>query len=271
MPVFADLELSQRLERTEAHANAMFVEARARLTPELRAAWIECGGAYAMFDGAESPLTQTFGLGLFEDATPEILDTLEAFFEERGAPVFHETSPLAGAGLAELLHRRGYRPMEFTSVLYRDISEVEAGSPEIHTRLIDPSIDGDVWAETMARGWAGEHPEYVDFLLELGKVNAARQDPLCFLAEIDRKPGAAAGLNIQEGTALFSGASTVPDLRRRGLQYALLAARMRFALEHGCDRAMMGALPGSASQRNAERHGFRIAYTRIKWELVPKD
>jgi len=27
----------------------------------------------------------------------------------------------------------------------------------------------------------------------------------------------------------------------------------------------MGALPGSGSQRNAERNGFRIAYTRIKW------
>ena len=30
---------------------------------------------------------------------------------------------------------------------------------------------------------------------------------------------------------------------------------------------MMGAPPGSGSQRNAERHGFRIAYTRIKWRL----
>jgi hypothetical protein len=29
----------------------------------------------------------------------------------------------------------------------------------------------------------------------------------------------------------------------------------------------MGALPGSSSQRNAERHGFRIAYTRLKWKL----
>jgi hypothetical protein len=28
---------------------------------------------------------------------------------------------------------------------------------------------------------------------------------------------------------------------------------------------MMCAQPGSASQRNAERQGFRIAYTRIKW------
>jgi hypothetical protein len=29
---------------------------------------------------------------------------------------------------------------------------------------------------------------------------------------------------------------------------------------------MMGANPGSGSQRNAERHGFRIAYTQIKWQ-----
>jgi len=36
-------------------------------------------------------------------------------------------------------------------------------------------------------------------------------------------------------------------------------------MENGCDIAMMRALPGSASQRNAERQGFRIAYTRIKW------
>jgi len=39
---------------------------------------------------------------------------------------------------------------------------------------------------------------------------------------------------------------------------------MKYAAAQGCDIAMMCALPGSASQRNAERQGFRIAYTRIK-------
>jgi len=42
---------------------------------------------------------------------------------------------------------------------------------------------------------------------------------------------------------------------------------LRHAAAVGCDIAMMGALPGSASQRNGERQGFRIAYTRIKWQL----
>ena len=219
-----------------------------------------------MFDGAQSPLTQTFGLGLFEDATPEILDTLERFFRDHGAPVFHETSPLAGTILAELLHTRGYRPMEFTSVLYREVGDVAAANPEIRTRLVDPQEIGGVWAETIAQGWATESPEYVDMLLDFSKVNAAREDPLCFLAEIEDQPGAAAGLNIHQGVALFAGASTVPAMRRRGLQYALLAARMQYAIAKQCDLAMMGALPGSSSQRNAERHGFHIAYTRIKWQ-----
>jgi GNAT superfamily N-acetyltransferase len=67
--------------------------------------------------------------------------------------------------------------------------------------------------------------------------------------------------------ALFAGAATIPRMRRRGLQAALLQERLRYAFEHGCDLAMMVAEAGSESQRNAERKGFRIAYTRMKWRL----
>ena len=57
---FSDLDLSRRLERAEAHANAMFVEARARTNPLSGACWIEVAGTYAMYDGVGSPVTQTF-------------------------------------------------------------------------------------------------------------------------------------------------------------------------------------------------------------------
>jgi hypothetical protein len=52
------------------------------------------------------------------------------------------------------------------------------------------------------------------------------------------------------------------------MQTALLKTRLGFAAEMGCNVAVMGALPGSDSQRNAERQGFRIAYTRTKWKLA---
>ncbi|HEV2130841.1 MAG TPA: hypothetical protein VGR27_07055, partial [Longimicrobiaceae bacterium] len=88
----ADLALARRVERAEARSNAAFVAARARLQPESGAHWIEVAGAYAMFDGVESPLTQTFGLGLFDPVTGAELEALEEFFRRGGAPVFHEVS-----------------------------------------------------------------------------------------------------------------------------------------------------------------------------------
>jgi hypothetical protein len=64
--IFCDLALSRRLERAEAVACARFAEARRRSFPDSGAEWIECGGAYAVFDAVDSPVTQTFGLGVFE-------------------------------------------------------------------------------------------------------------------------------------------------------------------------------------------------------------
>ena len=69
---------------------------------------MEAAGAYAMFDGIESSLTQTFGLGVFDEVTNADLNKIEAFFKERGAPVLHEVSPLADASLVLLLNERGF-------------------------------------------------------------------------------------------------------------------------------------------------------------------
>jgi hypothetical protein len=74
-------------------------------------------------------------------------------------------------------------------------------------------------------------------------------------------------MSISEGVALMAGAATIPGARNQGAQRALLDCRLKCAAEQGCDIAMICAAPGSASQRNAEREGFRIAYTRIKWRL----
>ena len=76
---------------------------------------------------------------------------------------------------------------------------------------------------------------------------------------------AAGAIAIHDGVALLAGASTRPAWRGRGAQGALLRARLDYARAAGCDLAMMGAAPGSTSQCNAERQGFRVAYTRIKW------
>ena len=264
---FSDLALSRRLERAEGFACARHAAARRRLYPASRAEWKECGGAYAVFDGVDSPCTQTFGLGIFEELNQPTLDRIERFFLDRGAPVVHEVSPFAGVAALEMLCARGYKPVEVSSVLYRPVGKPEGvGQGNVSVRTIAVE-EAELWSRISTRGWAHGQPELAGILLELGIVIASRKGSVCFLAEVDGVPGAAGVLSMHEDVALFGGSSTVPELRRRGLQAALLEARMGCAFDNGCDLAMMVAQPGSDSQRNAERKGFQIAYTRTKWQL----
>ena len=262
----ADLALSRRLERAEGHACAMFAEARRRLFPESGAEWLEVGGAYACFSGVDSPVTQSFGLGIFESLDAAALDAAERFFFKRGTAAVHEMSPLAGVEALGLLGERGYRPVEVSSVMYRaaDGSLAETVA-DVDVRVAVGASDAAVWADVMARGWMAEYPEFREMLMKNGAIGVACEGNVPFLAGTGGKASAAATLCIHEGVALLAGAATVPEMRRRGLQTALIAARIRYAFEHGCDLVMMVASPGSNSQRNGERNGFRVAYTRTKW------
>ena len=266
-PARADLALARRLERAEARANAAFVEARAAVAPAIGAAWLDVGGAYAMFDGVGSPLTQSFGLGLFSPASADGLATIERFLAERGAGALHEVSPMADPALLTLLPERGYRPVELTSVLHRPLAPElvgEArGATAVRARPIDAGEEGG-WAELVSEGW-GTAAEVGGFIRGFAEVTARSRGVTCFVAELDGTAIGAGAVWVHDRVAVLAGASTLPAWRGRGAQGALLGARLAFAAGAGCDLAMMGAAPGSTSQTNAERQGFRIAYTRIKW------
>jgi hypothetical protein len=263
---FADLALARRLEATEGRGNAAFVDAQAKFDPSSGAIWKTIGGTAVMFAGVGSPITQTFGLGVHEPLRESDLESIERFFTSRGSPVFHEVCPLAGVDVLAALAGRGYKPIELSSVMFQEIKGAEGaqGAQGAFTvRKIDQS-ESNTYASISARGWS-EQPELMPFIERFAKLSVVCAT--CFVAELDGKAVATAALFMNEGTALFAGASTVPEGRRKGAQNALLDARMQTAAANGCDLAMMVAAPGSSSQRNAERQGFRIAYTRAKWQL----
>ena len=219
-----------------------------------------------MYDGPRSPITQTFGLGLFEVPTAADMDKLEQFFTSRQAHVMHEVSPMADKSLLAILNARQYRPYELTSVMCQPLAGRRPSPRTVIRVRLAGNADGDVWARTAAEGWR-ELTEFADQIHDLMHVSAATEDCYRFMAELDGQPIATGALAIHGGVALLAGASTIPEWRNRGAQRALLDARLDYAATAGCDLAMMGAEPGSASQRNAQRHGFQIAYTRIKWAL----
>ena len=262
--MFADINLARRLERTEGRGNAAFVDAQARVDPASGAIWTLVGGTSAMFAGVGSPITQTFGLGVHQPLVAKELDTIEHFFRSRGSAVFHEVCPLADVDVHATLARRGYVPVELSTVLYQPIDGTRSpqnGAVRVRQAGRD---EGRLYGRVAAQGWS-EHPEVMPFIDNFAQLSLACAT--CFFAERDGEPIATAALFMHEGTALLAGASTVPAGRRQGAQHALLDTRLQNAASNGCDLAMMVAAPGSASQRNAERQGFRIAYTRTKWML----
>ncbi len=263
-----DQALARRLERAEGVVGTTFSETNQRLARERGCLWRDFAGTYAIFDGPDSPMTQTFGLGLFAPVTPEALAEIEAFFTDRGAPVMHEVSPLAGIEAFTLLAERGYVPNDLSTVLVQPLDDVLAPqeSSGLRVRTID-AADHAAWIETSVLGWSGD-PQFADVMRSMATGAAANGAMLHFVVERDGAPIATGSLGMHEGVALLAGASTIPAGRNLGAQALLLAARLDEARRRGCDLAMMVTTPGSTSQRNAERRGFRVAYTRTKWRAA---
>src|SRR5262249_52443668 len=158
---------------------------------------------------------------------------------------------------------RDYRPFEWSNVLVRQIDgrSLPTGGEAVRVRRIEPH-EHDLWARLSHRGRVDAAPGLDEFILGLAKVNPLRPRLHCFVAEVHGEPIATGAISLCESVGLLCGASTVPERRRLGAQAALFRERLRFAHELGCHLAMVVAQPGSATQRNAERQGFRVAYTR---------
>jgi GNAT superfamily N-acetyltransferase len=86
---------------------------------------------------------------------------------------------------------------------------------------------------------------------------------LTFLARIDGELAAAGSLSAGSQVASLMGVSTAPTFRGRGIQQALIVARLAAARERGCVLTTIGSRPGMSTERNAIRLGFRVAYTKV--------
>lgn len=252
--IFADAFLARRLETAEA--------AVARGTSvQPGAAILEAAGGCAIFVGAESPLTHAVGMALNGPVPAATLDEIECFFRARGAKVSIDLAPLADAGFVQLLSDRGYRLAEFNTVLVRRLAGFEIALTARARRAV--ADESDLWAYTVGRGFF-EHGQLTDAEMDVGRAIAAMPGALCYLAATASGEVAAGGaLAVHEGVACLFADGTISAYRREGLQRELIAARLNEAAARGCDLATASTLPGSGSQRNYERMGFQVAYTKV--------
>jgi MOSC domain-containing protein YiiM/GNAT superfamily N-acetyltransferase len=88
-----------------------------------------------------------------------------------------------------------------------------------------------------------------------------------FVAEVDGRAVATGLLHTHHRVGWLRAGTVLPAYRRRGIQGALIAARIERARRLGCDLVGASATAAGSSARNIERAGMRTVATRRRYRV----
>jgi ribosomal protein S18 acetylase RimI-like enzyme len=270
--MYCPADLAARIERADGRFCASLADL-IRHEPyggDVRVSSID--GGVAVFTRAGSPISRWMGAGFGTTVDLKGLDALEAHFASHQASLTAWVSSLAAPALATALAQRGYETHGFEHVLGHALRQVEAAPASISVTHATPE-QADTVAALIAEAFAqpdddahgGAPLPALDRLRRSTTLMTRVDGYRGYIARVGDELAGSATLWIDGGLAHFIGAGTVPRFRRRGVQTALLRARLADAARAGCTMAVVGTLPGSKSQQNAQREGFAVLYARQRF------
>jgi len=212
------------------------------------------------------------GLGLREAVTDDLLDrTLAHLKGACGGNYQVQISPAAQPDdLEARLLARGLHRTNAWMKLYRDAAPPPDSSTPYRIELIDSRYI-TAFAE-LVRETFGMPPQ----LKPLFAGPLGRPDWHYYLAFDGERPVGSGVLFAHGGIGHLNMGATHPDYRRRGIQRALIARRIRDGIALGCHTFITETdyhseeVP-NPSYRNLTAAGFRLAYARQNYELILVD
>ncbi|MBA2649066.1 MAG: GNAT family N-acetyltransferase [Legionella sp.] len=225
--------------------------------------FLELSTGAACFSGVDSYLSQVVGWGF--DLKPQQyaseLNKIEQFYKTvKHNRVDIEFCPYTGNDLAIFLSENGYSITELNNVCTLDLLQFDpvpllSGGFVIRELKADEIED---WAMTIAIGF--DYPPAQEQF-----VQYAQAKNILVFGVFDKKSLiAGATLALHHPMCDLAVTSTLPEYRNLGLQKKLLITRLNYAKQRGLKLAMVTTEPGSISELNGQKVGFRCAYTRIK-------
>lgn len=264
-PLFADATLAARIEALAAAEMRRFVSTARTTGINPAADCIGIAGGVATYLGRDSLVNQVVGAGFSGAVSAQDVADIEGFYREHDARGVVSVCPLAHPTLPAALAAQGWVPDAFEHVLVRrlwDDSEFDPTQADIEVREVASDEERDTWAIAAATGFSAPLPPLAP-QLELGAVVVRRPGVRLFLAFIEGEVAGTGEVHLEDGVAWLSADATLPRFRARGVQAALQRHRLAVGAREGCELAVTETTPGSGSQRNMERLGFRVAYTRV--------
>ena len=264
--VLTSPSVAAAIEAAEAHHLRQQVETW-RALGSAHAHVVEIAGGVAAFTERlfGRKLNHVTGLGMDGPVDPDALAALESAYAARGLGVEIDLCPHAVPALLPLLAGRGYAVTAFSNTYARTLDDLPRRGDGIE--LLEGADAAGLFVEASVAGFSLQAEKRPRELLEaLARIAHARDDTSLFVARLGGEVAGSAGLSVAETPLGRVGelyiASTLPAFRGRGVQTALLRARLAAAKAAGCALAVVMARPANTSARNTERAGFRLAFTK---------
>lgn len=207
---------------------------------------------------------KVLGLGPADASrVPEIV----AYFRRHQLSFRFELAPQAmNAELGTALHRQGLCQMGFNTALYGRPAAGLGPAPSSAVEVTEARPEElDLFWDLYQAGFGLPRltaPERA--AVRAWQERDANDLYLC-MARVGGIPAGVSILFIKNGTGLMADAAALPAFRGQGCHSALVRQRLAAAAERGCDLLTSFVEFGSASQRNLERAGLRVAYTKAMW------
>lgn len=200
-----------------------------------------------------------------EAGDEQFLEEIVDFYRQKEIPVRLELTPAhTSSGLLTYLSQLGFYQYDFHTTLYTPLSnEIWRAYPEIDIRKLKKD-EFDLFAEIYTKGF--QMPSFLKSgVAQNNKVLYNDPHWTFYLASVENEPAGIGVMFIKDHIATLAAAATVPHLRNKGIQSALIKQRMYEAATKECSLMAGQAKFGSVSQNNMERAGLRIAYTKAIW------
>ncbi|MEO6920731.1 MAG: GNAT family N-acetyltransferase [Collimonas sp.] len=263
-------ELARALELAEAtHLSRQVDSFRALSRAENARTVAIAGGIAALTDPAFGrKLNHVTGFGMTAPALSFELAALESMYAAQGLETQIDICPHAHGSTLTLLAGRGYTVNAFSNTYVRYLTPADTFAASAGIEVVsDQALVGATFAADSVAGFSVQAVNRPRILLEtLAQIALRRSDTLLFSATVDGQMAGTGGMSLIETPAGLLAhlyiASTLPAYRGRGIQLALLRARLNAARNAGCTLASVTARPANTSARNTERAGFSLAYTK---------
>jgi GNAT superfamily N-acetyltransferase len=267
--MIVDHTLIQSIEDAIAAERSAFTDGMSALRPDAAAGWLPVAGGRAIFTGASFFANRAIALGLHGPVCDDEIESVESFYTARGVPSEIEIASMVDWSLLRILSQRLYQLVRFRNIYAQalpprettgDTLAVSPRAAEIYE--VDTSTAA-AWSTTLLDGFGYTHDADRDRVETWNRMVRSLPGVTALIAVIDGCPVGAASVMVLGSTAMLGGAATLPAFRRRGVQRALIEARLAVAARAGCELAIITADPGSSSGRNIERTGFQLICNHV--------